>query len=128
MPLNTNPRDNFNQFTPDKIAEECEVSTCHKQCEENFRAGLFNNFSSVTDGVENCEVCDCHRSCDIEAGRLFDCTGREPSLFSSKCCNKNLPPLSNSFFPGFQSFPGKGPVSNDFRKCLCKNSDNFNEN
>ncbi|GEM_PF-2561846 len=128
VPLSTNPQSKFDQFTPDKIAEECEVSTCHKQCEENFRAGLFNNFSSITDGFETCEVCDCHRSCDIEAGRLFDCTGREPSLFSSKCCNKNLPPVSNSPLANFQSFPGKGPVINNYRECLCRNSDNFNEN
>ena len=93
--------------TPEEIAEQCEISACHRECEEKF--GF--NTTSVETNLSKCDVCDCHFVCDAEAGRVVDCENPSSKYFSIKCCKQGI-----------------STSSSDSRNCLCKDQiNNFDD-
>lgn len=136
---------------PQEVAEECEVSSCHRSCEDQFASANFTPMQpidSTSSFTSKCDVCDCHFNCDVEAGRVIDCGNPKSKYFSIKCCGSGVigptlftqsvspssfgggrPSSSPSSFGNQGGFGlGRGPVYQDLRGCLCTDSRNFNSN
>lgn len=115
--------------TSEQIAEECEISSCHKGCEEQFKSQL-QTPQDYNPGDGTCKICDCHLACDAESGRVVDCNPKS-KYFSIKCCNNSgtSGPViftGQSNFAGQNFGPSRGPILQDLKGCLCSNPANFN--
>lgn len=142
--------------SPEETAENCELNSCHKACNEENRQNLLTQtlpdispplFTPVSTPVSvtnslKCEICDCHYKCDAESGRFLDCSNLD--FFSVKCCDNTLnrtllaqailpPPQFSTQAEEFNGISNlgekgfKGPIVPDARDCYCKDKNNFNE-
>ena len=71
--------------TSKDIAEDCEISACHKECEKKFGFNPPPSFGPAPG--QQCPSCDCNFACEAEAGRVADCGNPKSMFFAKSCCN-----------------------------------------